>query len=466
MEIRSAINRRLLHAACLTSMLLMACLALLPATAVSQTGQPAKHDAEKYAEESFEKGLDFARQGKFELALIEFQAAYEVLPTPEVLFNIASCLKELSRFTEAIAGYEQFLKQAPDDTSAGLIDDAKKSIEELSTYVGRLRISCDQETAEVIIDGKNFGTLPREEPYILDIGPHYVTIIKQGFINVTKKVIVRPGMEEDMTVSLQEIKSFGRLSIETHPEDGFISVDGAEKGQGKWEGFLSEGNHKIEVYKKDFELFSCKAYIKKDELNHQDFYLLKSPAPSRLTLSINVPDVTAVLDGSKSITLPYNSGGLSQGKHSLSINKAGYHEIDEDFISGSAQDIRISAVLKKKKPSQAWFWTSAVLSLASLGTGLGLHLKARDIYWDRQQGGYSRDEIESMGDEGEQYMNASIGMYAVGGALAAAAVILYFFVDFRPEKSSLQTTFSTLEIPDTDDCRELSDINEKLGDYD
>jgi tetratricopeptide (TPR) repeat protein len=65
---------------------------------------------------SFERGRTLYRLTRFVEALEAFSKAYEELPEPAFLFNIAQCLRQLGRDDEAAQAYEQFLGVArPDD---------------------------------------------------------------------------------------------------------------------------------------------------------------------------------------------------------------------------------------------------------------------------------------------------------------------------------------------------------------
>ena len=104
-------------------------LAVLVALAVLFGAAPARADDAdtKAAKKHFQRGEKLFNLGKFDLALVEYEAAYDKKPLPGFLYNIAQCQRNLGNFKEAIFGYRNYLRQVPDadnrEAVLALIDD-------------------------------------------------------------------------------------------------------------------------------------------------------------------------------------------------------------------------------------------------------------------------------------------------------------------------------------------------------
>lgn len=61
--------------------------------------------------------------GRFEQALEEYAAAYELDPVPALLYNMGQCHRQLDNFERAIFFYEGYLRGSPDARNRSLVED-------------------------------------------------------------------------------------------------------------------------------------------------------------------------------------------------------------------------------------------------------------------------------------------------------------------------------------------------------
>ena len=71
-----------------------ALFASLLAVAMLLSAGPAFADARTEARAHFKKGMDAIGQGRYEEGIVELQKAYEILPHPNVLYNMARAYAE------------------------------------------------------------------------------------------------------------------------------------------------------------------------------------------------------------------------------------------------------------------------------------------------------------------------------------------------------------------------------------
>jgi tetratricopeptide (TPR) repeat protein len=108
-----------MRARVLASSLLLTFASLSVATPeVDARKRPVVSATVKKAKSHFKKGRDLQRLGQYEQAILEYQAAYQLAPRPELLFNIAQCHRLAGHASEAIDYYERFLAALPDDPAA------------------------------------------------------------------------------------------------------------------------------------------------------------------------------------------------------------------------------------------------------------------------------------------------------------------------------------------------------------
>jgi hypothetical protein len=125
------------------------------------------------------EGLSLLDNGHAKEALADFEAAYRIVPSPKVLFNMGLAHQALGNSVAALECFEGFLGELPDAP-----EDARSYAEQ---QVGRLRmtvsfvdISANLPSGEVSIDGRAAGLLPLKKPILVEPGPHVVSIVLNG----------------------------------------------------------------------------------------------------------------------------------------------------------------------------------------------------------------------------------------------------------------------------------------------
>src|SRR4051812_14864940 len=87
------------------------------------TGAPARaDDATAAAQTHVDSGKAFSDAGNFADALAEFEAAYELVRSPKLLYNMAQIERRLGKTDEARAHYEAFVREvgaAPEGSELG-----------------------------------------------------------------------------------------------------------------------------------------------------------------------------------------------------------------------------------------------------------------------------------------------------------------------------------------------------------
>lgn len=106
------------------SVLLMASL-LLRST-------PALADARTEARSHFKKGMESITAGKYDEGIAELQKAYQLLPHPNVLYNIARAYAEAGDLDEAVTYFRKYLEGNPPDK-----DEAAQILKNLEARIKR-----------------------------------------------------------------------------------------------------------------------------------------------------------------------------------------------------------------------------------------------------------------------------------------------------------------------------------------
>ncbi len=166
----------------------------------------ASPDVLETAKRHFKQGVAFADAGNCGGAVVEFEAAYNIIPRPNALYNIAQCQERLFRYDLAISYYERYLKEAPPDAADRPAVAA--ALQTLGNLLGVLHVKSNQK-AEVWIDDHLGGQAPGD--VYVPAGGHTVELRADGFI--PKRSEVRLVGREEVTIGFELEKAQTTVNV-------------------------------------------------------------------------------------------------------------------------------------------------------------------------------------------------------------------------------------------------------------
>lgn len=149
---------------------------LVPGAAVAQPGKKGQSQTEKErAAEYFRSAEELLKTGEFVRAAETFILAYEQVPHPSVLANIALSFDRAGRTAEAVKWYRRYL-----EGSTGGSDDPKirHRLSQLEESVVELHLTCAFQDCDVRVDGVDEGRAPLT--VVVEPGAHTVAAMDHG----------------------------------------------------------------------------------------------------------------------------------------------------------------------------------------------------------------------------------------------------------------------------------------------
>jgi len=134
-------------------------------------------------------GTSLLEQGDAAGALREFEAAYALVPSPKIQFNMGLALQRLNRPVAALQAFDRFLDGAaaanaeiPRDKR----DEAEAHRRELLSKLSAITITADLAGVTVAIDGVTQGKTPFAHPLYLEAGAHQLVARAPGAAPITQ----------------------------------------------------------------------------------------------------------------------------------------------------------------------------------------------------------------------------------------------------------------------------------------
>ncbi len=329
-------------AACLTALTLASSMSF----AQAPPQDPAKAKAE--ARTRFNRAVQLSDEGDFERALAEFQKAYEILPNPHVLVNIAQIQAALNHPADTI----ETLDKALADSSAL----SPQEVEQANTLrareapkVAELSVRTNVDGAQLEVDNVAQGGLPRQAPLRVGSGQHLVAVYASGHAPMRKLVTVAGGTKESIDFQLVTIEArLAHLLVKTQLPGAKLSANGQEVGQTPFATTLTfvPGPYKLELTRPGYQGGVRELTLGDGATGEVTFELALDPdALAQHFASLRVrpsePGSTITIDGTRRA----EDVKLPPGPHQFVVEKAGFLKYERTIALKENTSTELSPLL-------------------------------------------------------------------------------------------------------------------------
>jgi hypothetical protein len=228
--------------------------------ALAGTPAPLSQSLTGEAKAAYDSGKLLFEDGDSQGALSKFSYSYSLSHDPRLLWNMATCEKELRHYARASALIGQYLKEGGNRLTAEQRQSALETQNALSAFYVSLKLTGVPDGATVFLDGTEVGQAPLSEPLFVDLGPRLLRVEQPGFEPNETKLDVAGGGELEVKVTLTPLTvasvTAPRLSIVSSGANDILAIDGKVVGSRRWEGPLTAGEHTVRVtaaHKKAYE---------------------------------------------------------------------------------------------------------------------------------------------------------------------------------------------------------------------
>jgi hypothetical protein len=249
----------------LFSLALFALTTLPPAAARAQAAPPPLSQAlHGEGKQAYDSAKLLAENNDFGGALEEFSHAYRLSKDPRLLYNMAICEKGLHHYARMKAVLEQYLREGGAAVDADSRAVAQQALTAIKSLVASLRVNANEGGAEVLVDGRTVGKTPLAAPVSVDLGPHKVTVQKEGFDTAEQSVDAAGGTEVPVSFSLTASRHTAQLMV-TADAAAAIVLDGSNLAQGRFDGSVAPGPHHVTVSERGKQTFRADLDLREGE---------------------------------------------------------------------------------------------------------------------------------------------------------------------------------------------------------
>jgi hypothetical protein len=163
----------------------------------------------------YDRGLKLYEEEDYKTALTEFERAYQIAPTPKILYNMARIQRHQNNYVAALTNFQRYLSEATGSVPADRKAEVDKEIAVLRQRVASVNVTVNVPEAEVFVDDVPVcagmtatgcvGKTPLPAPILVNSGRVKISATKSGFAAASQSVTVAGGDQISVSLDLQDI---------------------------------------------------------------------------------------------------------------------------------------------------------------------------------------------------------------------------------------------------------------------
>lgn len=187
---------------------------------------------------------------RYEDALAAYASSYALRPNPALHYNRARALEALTRYAEALAEYEAFIREAPEALQAK-VPGMSGHVAQLRAKTSEVLVNVKTPGARIILRGVELGASPLAGPLRVNAGKASLEVVAEGYARYERTIDLPSGGKLVIDVELVAKNTSAQLSIHGEPS-ATVVLDGKTLGSSPLETIVSAGTHTLTLSKAGF----------------------------------------------------------------------------------------------------------------------------------------------------------------------------------------------------------------------
>jgi hypothetical protein len=392
-----------------------AALAARPPAASAAPSQSAIAEAKR----RFTRGNQLYADGRYEEALRLYLAAYELVHSVDLLYNIALAREKILDHENCAIAFRQYLAEAGEkDPLRERAEDGFRRCRDRTMIP--VKVSSAPEGAAISVGQSGEGMFRGRTPRDLRLAPgtYTITVTLPGYAPMKQEVVVDIGGRPEVDFPLERLST---LAIEADVRGAQVAIDDAAPEPAPVKREVRAGLYRIRVAKSGHETVEREVRVAPGE---QSTLLISLPALTprrRVTFRANVP--ADVIAGGRRLGTTPIAGELPAGSGAVEVRARSRIPYADSINVPADRDIVIDVELARPRSRfERWlFWGLAgAAGAAAIGAGTFGVLALSD------QSDFDDRPSVAGADSGESHARRADILWGTSIAFAAAAAVTWF----------------------------------------
>jgi hypothetical protein len=305
--------------------------------------------------------------GRFEEALQLYLAAYQLIPSPDLLFNIGLVQEKRLAYAECVRTFRRFLAESDDQSLRARAQDRIARCQEQVRL--RVRVSSVPPGAAVTVSSPGQEpTFAGRTPTEIELRPGRPTVKAELAGHAPHERVLELDIESDVNVDFV-LDPLAELTVECDARGALVQLDNDVSLASRVAQPVLPGAHVIRASGVGYRTHIEKVLLAPGERRRIPIRLIEVPIDRRVSLESNVM-ATVDVDGRVLGTTPLHRT-LPSGSHQVTVAAPGWKTASLRVDLPRARDLSLAARLHpaERQPKQRLtLWTLAAASVLSLTT--------------------------------------------------------------------------------------------------
>jgi hypothetical protein len=201
------------------------------------------------------EGDQAMQEKRYADALLAYDTAYAIEPTPALLYNRARAEELSEHYPEALGLLEEFQAKAPKDLLAK-VPQLDELIASVRAHVASLTVKVNVDGALVKLRGVTLGSTPLPVALRVPAGKATLEASLDGYSSAVSEVVLKPlepgAAPNTVELAIARLVKPTTLLIESSVADAAASIDGSGVGTPPVRSVVEPGPHTVEVSKSGY----------------------------------------------------------------------------------------------------------------------------------------------------------------------------------------------------------------------